>query len=185
MGGCTYIYSWKTEACFIKYNVRSNHFHCNAPSNRERGRKTDTERLVFQCFFTALIITLRWIFNEAKALWVRPWEWGQNGSLECEVVNIAIECLMMGSCSLFPGPYCLHSDMMCGFSHPACTATVNNPPVERERKRETALRSAREWPYHIALSAPLFIGNNDIFTLLSSAGWIPNLAASHTHLSPQ
>lgn len=59
-----------------------------------------------------------------------------NRSLECELVNAAVQYLMTVSC-LSAGLYCQRSAIICGLSLPVCMSTVNNAPVEAEEKRVT------------------------------------------------
>lgn len=105
-------------------------------------------------------------------------------------MNVAAECLMTVSCRLSAGPYCLHSDIICGFSRPTRTSTVNNP-LWRHRERECAW-SARESDLitsHYLLhysSATVTLRMAFLHSLLgrlSSPGWVPNwLQATHIYL---
>lgn len=97
---------------------------------------------------------------------------------------------MTVSCRLSAGPYCLHSDIICGFSRSTRTSTVNNP-LWRHRERECAW-SARESDLitsHYLLhysSATVTLRMAFLHSLLgrlSSPGWVPNwLQATHIYL---
>lgn len=122
-----------SQASQIKQNSHCSHFLLT--KKRKRGRETQTDISLVVVFTALIIISGEYLMTRAQCDSVLESE--VNRSPECEIVNIAVQYLIMVSYSLSAGPHCLHSAIICGFSLPTRMRTVNSPPVETQRKRVT------------------------------------------------